>query len=616
MNRKLIVVFFLITILFQCGSSQKQVVVWRPEQPHGGDKINIRYNSHSEKAALSNAEHILMICEIYYEQHDTVLTQPMVKKKNNWKAELQLPSSGYLISIKFEDELNRVDDNNGRGWSIIVRDENNNVHKNTHYTLGQIYRGRNRPEALPYYKKAIEEFKKELELFPENYKTWLELWDAQMVLNEKISPVIRNQLDSLLNTNESSYELIKLAMFTNWQLLKNKEKALGYAYHLKKTCSHLESFDEVAYPMIYLQNAHNSQEQIIALEKFIVDNPQSEYVKVAYFRLGNYYLQQRENLKAKYVFQKLGEIVPDNVSNKLSLSSMEINDKNYEVARKLLISAKEYCTEAQRVLKNPWMHPGKRKNQLNIDLCQIYSLTANLNSAIGDHLASVENRIAAINIGTPFPAFELEHIGKSYLQMNDMINAKKAFIKAFSINPAQEKIKDYLRKIYISEKGNDAEFEQYLDKEIKEELKASAYPAPDFETFTIENEKANLSDMQGKVIVINFWNSWSSACIREIPSLNQLVDDLAEINFVEFWAISDENKTVIQNFLEVHPFKYKQIYNGSKIRKKYKIIGFPTHIVIDASGLIRYKYVGFTPDIKYRLNENIQFILKEAKIIS
>lgn len=616
MNRKLIIFLFLITIFIQCGSSQKQVVVWRPEQPHGGDKINIRYNSHLEMAALSNAENILMICEIYYEQHDTVLTQPMVKKKNYWRAELQLPSSSYLISIKFEDDLNRVDDNSGRGWSIIVRDENNKVIENTYYTLGRIYRGRNRPEALPYYKKAIEEFKKELAIFPQNYKTWLELWDAQMILNKKIGPVIRNQLDSLMNNNESSYELNKLAMFTHWQMLKNKEKALEYASHLKKSYSHMNSFDEVAYPMIYLQNAHNSQEQIIALEKFIVDNPQSEYVKAAYFRLGNYYLQQRENLKAKYVFQKLSEIVSDHVANKLSLASMEINNKNYDVARTLLTSANEYCTENQMLLKNPWMHPGKRKNQLNIDLCQIYSLTANLNSAIGDHLASIENRIAAIDLGTPFPAFEWEHIGKSYLHLNDKANAKKAFIKALSINPAQEKIKVLLREIYISENGNDTDFDKYIEKVIKEELKASAYPATDFEAISIKDEKIKLSDMKGKVIVINFWNSWSNACIREIPGLNQLVDDFANTNFVEFWAISDENKSVIQNFLEAHPFRYQHFYNGSKIRKQYKIIGFPTHIVIDPNGLIRYKYVGFTPDIKYRLKENIQFILQEAKIIS
>ncbi|MBD3290968.1 redoxin domain-containing protein, partial [candidate division KSB1 bacterium] len=616
MYRKLILLFVLILVIFQCGSSPEQVVMWSPEQPHSGESIIIQYNSHCENAAISNVSNIVSICEIYSDEKDSIIVIPMSKKKNHWVAELQLPTSVYLTSIKFEDELNRVDDNNGRGWSVIILDENNNIQQNTHYAMGQIYRGRNRSEALPYYRKAIDEFQKELELYPQNYKTWFDLWEARMVLNENMAPRIEQQLDSLLDINRPSYELIKLAMFTHWRLLKNNEKALQNAIRLKKAYSHLDSFDEVAFPMIYLQNAQNSQEQIIALEKFVVDNPESQYLETAYFRLGNYYLQQRENLKAQYIFQKLNEIAPDNVANKLSLSSMEINNKNYDIADELLTEARNYCTEEQMRLRNPWTHPGKRKNQLNIDLCQIYSLTANLNAAIGDHLASIENRIVAIDLGTPFPAFEWEHIGRSYLELNDIKNAKRAFIKALSINPSQKNIRNYLHKIYISENGTSADFEQYIDNAIKEELKESAYPASDFEAILLNGDTRKLSDVQGKIIVINFWNTWSNACIREIPALNKLASEFSGMTYVEFWAISDENSNVIQSFQETHPFNYKQFCKGSNIRKQYKVIGFPTHIVVDQEGLIRYKYVGFTPDINHRLKENIQFLLRESKIIS
>ena len=44
-------------------------------------------------------------------------------------------------------------------------------------------------------------------------------------------------------------------------------------------------------------------------------------------------------------------------------------------------------------------------------------------------------------------------------------------------------------------------------------------PAPDFQLHTLEGKRVRLSDFRGKVVVVNFWTTWCTACVGEIPVL-------------------------------------------------------------------------------------------------
>ncbi len=53
----------------------------------------------------------------------------------------------------------------------------------------------------------------------------------------------------------------------------------------------------------------------------------------------------------------------------------------------------------------------------------------------------------------------------------------------------------------------------------------------------VEGNGIRLSDLQGKVLIVNYWATWCAPCIKEIPELNQLADEhkdrltLVGINF-------------------------------------------------------------------------------------
>ena len=49
-----------------------------------------------------------------------------------------------------------------------------------------------------------------------------------------------------------------------------------------------------------------------------------------------------------------------------------------------------------------------------------------------------------------------------------------------------------------------------------------AIKAPDFELRTIKGDIVKLSDLKGKVVLLNFWGTWCGPCLQEIPDFNRL----------------------------------------------------------------------------------------------
>ncbi|EQB62591.1 MAG: alkyl hydroperoxide reductase [candidate division Zixibacteria bacterium RBG-1] len=136
--------------------------------------------------------------------------------------------------------------------------------------------------------------------------------------------------------------------------------------------------------------------------------------------------------------------------------------------------------------------------------------------------------------------------------------------------------------------------------------------ASDFELSDLNGKKIKLSNYRESIIVINFWETWCPVCIKEMPSLNRLVDNYKKEKKVVFWAISHEDKLSIQEFLSKYKFNYQQFYNGLKVRKAYNVQFVPVHMIIDPKGKIRYSFPA-EDEVYDKLNKGIKSLLKELK---
>ncbi|WP_214226134.1 TlpA disulfide reductase family protein [Pedobacter sp. B4-66] len=111
-------------------------------------------------------------------------------------------------------------------------------------------------------------------------------------------------------------------------------------------------------------------------------------------------------------------------------------------------------------------------------------------------------------------------------------------------------------------------------------------PAKDFTLVDLNNKKIALSNLKGKVVVVNFWFTGCPPCIEEIPELNKLATSYNKSK-VKFLAITFDKEDTVRNFQKDHEFKFQILTDAKKITEDYNIMLYPTTFVIDKTGVIR-----------------------------
>jgi len=617
MARKTILLLACLLIIASCSKQPGDVVVYHPKNPKAGDKVVILFTP-QRLTSLEQQISIRMIYQVFNNNEVRTFRVPMVHKKNLWKAEVSIEQGDYLLCVKFEDNIDRVEDNNGYGWNLMLKDEQGNVQRNTYYKLGSILNQKERAIPIPNYKKAVQQFKQELLLFSDNYQVWFDLWYSRLKMSDKPQDKLKTvstKLDSLLSACSPNAELLTLAYNTNLKMLSKPEQALKNGEQILANYKDYPQKDKIAHSMIIQKNRTNPEILVSELTNFSNQTKNREYKKKAYYQLGSIFQQLRQMDQSIYNFQRYIEMAPNNIPVRLTLANYYLRKKEYARSREMINQALKNNTEEIYFKENPWERPVQRSSQLNLSQCQILSTQASLDFEIKNYQHAIQNRKKCIELATPFPAFEWAKIGDVYFHIDKFDSAQQAYTKAVSINATQQDAIDKLKLIYLKSGNSLTHFDSFLQEAIKQELKSSAKLAPDFELFDLQDNKLKLSQQRGKIVLLTFWDSWSAACKQEIPQLNALVDDFKNSPQILFWAISVEAPVSINKFIREHPFSYLQLHSGYEAKKMFNIIGFPTHVVIDAEGKIRFTQIGYSQDIHIQLKNKINSLLKETNSV-
>jgi len=113
-----------------------------------------------------------------------------------------------------------------------------------------------------------------------------------------------------------------------------------------------------------------------------------------------------------------------------------------------------------------------------------------------------------------------------------------------------------------------------------------------FKTTDINGNKVVLKDLIGKIVVLNFWFINCPPCRAEIPQLNGIRNQYTGNNDIVFLAVCLDEKFRINEFMKNLPFDYTQLDNGGFIAYKYGINTFPTHVILDKEGKVRFHTSG------------------------
>jgi len=124
----------------------------------------------------------------------------------------------------------------------------------------------------------------------------------------------------------------------------------------------------------------------------------------------------------------------------------------------------------------------------------------------------------------------------------------------------------------------------------------------------IKGNKIKISDLKGKVVVINFWFIACKPCTMEIPELNHIVANYAGKDVV-FLAVALDDAKDIKKFLKEKVFDYRICPDSDQFATDMKVTAFPTHFVIGKDGFLQFKTSGFSPTTIPTLQEAINAAL-------
>jgi|SRR5208283_1824102 len=116
--------------------------------------------------------------------------------------------------------------------------------------------------------------------------------------------------------------------------------------------------------------------------------------------------------------------------------------------------------------------------------------------------------------------------------------------------------------------------------------------ADDF-AMELNGKPAHLSDLRGKVVVLNFWASWCQPCVEETPALIALQKRIASRNGVVLGVSIDEDPSAYVKFVRDQGINFPTYNDPSKkIATDYGTSMWPETYVIDRKGKIARKIVG------------------------
>jgi len=133
--------------------------------------------------------------------------------------------------------------------------------------------------------------------------------------------------------------------------------------------------------------------------------------------------------------------------------------------------------------------------------------------------------------------------------------------------------------------------------------------ALDFIVTDLNGNTIKLSELKGKVVVLNFWFTRCGPCVVEMPKLNELVKEYKNKEVV-FLALTFNKKGVVENFIYNTAFNYTLAANANDVITMYGIQSYPTSIIINKKGEIVHKEIGYRTNIKSVLSEAIKIELK------
>lgn len=101
----------------------------------------------------------------------------------------------------------------------------------------------------------------------------------------------------------------------------------------------------------------------------------------------------------------------------------------------------------------------------------------------------------------------------------------------------------------------------------------------------LEGNSVDISEFKGKVVLIDFWETWCKPCLESFPTMQQLVEDYPD-RFVVLAVTPGFTNSIedAREYARDHNYDFVYLFDENKLHQKLNVQGIPFKVFVDAEG--------------------------------
>ncbi len=152
---------------------------------------------------------------------------------------------------------------------------------------------------------------------------------------------------------------------------------------------------------------------------------------------------------------------------------------------------------------------------------------------------------------------------------------------------------------------------EFLKKQFVE-LPNKVITAENFQGVPVNDALPELYNYQNRFILLNFWATWCVPCLREMPDMERLHQELGKEGLVVLAVGMGEDKQRVKRFLKKHDFTFPILADPDmEISQLYGVQNLPVTFLIDQDKTVIGRAVG---PRKWDSLDLVEFFRKKIKV--
>ncbi len=612
--KKQLFIIFLLSFGWVSQSMGQHGVTISPEYPVPGESVTITY--HPEKE-ISGTPLVHFTYSNFYEMPQKLELQ---KSGQSWIVTFKLPKYAIFSTFVIEEGERKIRPSDKRQFEIFVyNDKKERVEKSYLYQGYSLTAQEGRSPQLADHQAAL--FEEELKHYPDSYEAKLRL------LVYKISKAPEQEKKKLYeDANEviaqNFYKAPGDMGYTNlttmgYLIMGEKSRVDSIREVIKKNYPETESGYELRIDDITSQK--DKATVVRDLENLLKEENEKnkKFLTAAHSYLFRYFAGKKNEKKALYHLSFLdGNFTPYTPQELKGQAEVLYKNsvglvKALELAKESLSYSDTFPISLIRYFPETGYLPSfvtrkQRKESAKQVTEQLHSLMALILQKQGKKEEAKTLITKALQTSTDNETYQ--NAGVFYTQSRDYQSAFNAYKNAAYYDPYDslsyqlmktnyKKWKGSMNGIEASEKDIEKHWMAVMSEELKKELINK--PLPDVVSHYVDLKgnplPANLT--KNKIVVMDFWATWCGPCMLAMPYMEKVYQKYKNDPDVVFMIVNSGSKNELsdaQNWWGNKKFSFPVYYNKDRtVSDKLEIPAIPATFIIDKTGNIRFKTIGF-----------------------